>query len=171
MSNYQLLICLLKVTACNLRTLHRNLVGGNWFGDHENLGDYYEKIDDIEDDVVEIGMSIGEAEPTIAEACSQVEVVTSEKRDSVTSYAMARDWFNQVADTLAAVAAELNLGYITSKFEEYEYDLRKEANFKLSATIGAEEPTQTQQAPAQAQGQGPRPALAKVLENVNKLKG
>ena len=47
------LIAYLKITRENLRTLHRHLQGGSWHSDHELLGEYYEKIDEIEDSVVE----------------------------------------------------------------------------------------------------------------------
>ena len=57
MTEYQKLICFLKIAYHNLTTLHRNLVhDAGWFGNHEQLGDWYGQISDQLDDLTETGI-------------------------------------------------------------------------------------------------------------------
>ena len=48
MDEFQKLEEMVKVYEKNVETLHRHLIGQNWFGDHEQLGDYYNHLfDDV----------------------------------------------------------------------------------------------------------------------------
>ena len=60
MTEYQKLICFLKIAYHNLTTLHRNLVhDAGWFGNHEQLGDWHNQISDRLDDLAETGIALG----------------------------------------------------------------------------------------------------------------
>lgn len=59
MNEYERLCAYLKVVYNNLFSLHHNLVGGNWYSDHERLGGYYAAIGEILDELVERGCPLG----------------------------------------------------------------------------------------------------------------
>jgi len=60
MNAFQKLLCLMKIQHNNLTTLHRNLVkDAGWFGNHSQLGDWYDALFDQLDDLCEIGLSLG----------------------------------------------------------------------------------------------------------------
>ena len=59
MTEYQKLLSYLKIAYHNLTTLHRNLVhDAGWFGNHEQLGDWYGQISDQLDDLTETGIAL-----------------------------------------------------------------------------------------------------------------
>ena len=65
MNEFQKLLAYLKIAYHNLTTLHRNLVhDAGWFGNHEQLGDWYNQISDQLDDLPETGIALGVAEPS-----------------------------------------------------------------------------------------------------------
>ena len=68
MNEFEKLCAYLKIVYCNLFSLHHNLVGGNWFSDHERLGSYYAQIGEILDELVERGLSLGYREPSVSES-------------------------------------------------------------------------------------------------------
>ena len=57
MNEYIELLKLFKVANQNIQILHRNLIGANWFGDHEQLGEYYEHVQNDIDAFCETGIS------------------------------------------------------------------------------------------------------------------
>ena len=65
MNEFQKLLAYLKIAYHNLTTLHRKLVhDAGWFGNHEQLGDWYGQISDQLDDLTETGIALGFAEPS-----------------------------------------------------------------------------------------------------------
>ena len=137
-NNFQKLLAYLKIAYHNLTTLHRNLVhDAGWFGNHEQLGDWYNQISDQLDDLTETGISLGFAEPSIKDAVLAYsgDVITCEPRELPETLRTAQGIFHRVVDMMqdaektvpAAVADEL---------QEYEDHGNKEAYYKIAHAIG-----------------------------------
>ena len=64
MNEFQKLLAYLKIAYHNLTTLHRNLVhDAGWFGNHEQLGDWYNQISDQLDDLTETALRLFRSAP------------------------------------------------------------------------------------------------------------
>ena len=137
MNEYERLCAFLKIVVANLYVLHHNLVGGNWFSDHERLGDYYEKLADIADAVIERGLSLGYREPPISEAVLAFsgDVLSAENRSARESFAEVRACFRSIAGMMAAVEPETPPD-VQNKLQEWQYWLNLEADYKLARLLG-----------------------------------
>ena len=138
MTEYQKLICFLKIAYHNLTTLHRNLVhDAGWFGNHEQLGDWYSQISDQLDDLTEAGIALGFAEPSIKDAVLTYsgDVITCEPRELAETLRMTQDIFHRVID-LMQDAEKTVPAAIANKLQEYEYHWNKETNYKIAHAIG-----------------------------------
>lgn len=137
MNEYQRLCAFLKIVYANLFTLHHNLVGGNWFGDHEHLQDYYERIGNMLDELVERGLSLGYKEPGINEAVLAFsnDILPCVDREKDTS-------FRYVIAAFRSAAGMMNLAKaivppdVQNKLEEFIYYLNFEADYKLARLLG-----------------------------------
>ena len=140
---FRMLMGYLKITAQNIRMLHRHLVGGNWFGDHEKLGEYYEKIDDIEDSVTETGLFLGYQDITISEASTMFTVLEPKKFTCDEAFSLVKTYFNNIIEMFGVVKKKCDLpAAVVSKFEEYEYDLMLEGQYKLGRMLTKTEGTE-----------------------------
>lgn len=131
------LIGYLKVTSQNLKTLHRHLVGGNWYDDHEKLAEYYEMIDDMEDAIVEIAIALGDNDVTIAEAIEKYAVLSNKEYNATEAFMLSRVYFEKLQKLIAEFKdchPDLPSG-IVSKLDEYDYWLFLESKFKISALL------------------------------------
>lgn len=127
----------LKVTGANIRTLHRHLVGGQWFEDHERLGEYYEKIDEFEDAVCEALIALGMKDMTVAEACEIYPVLENKDYTAGEAFGIVKQYFEKLLDMFKhfkETANEIPDG-VKSKFEEFEYWLFLEAKYKLTKLL------------------------------------
>lgn len=133
------LIGYLKVTASNIRTLHRHLQGGQWFEDHKKLSDYYEEIDKMEDNVVETLLSIGLKDMNIYEASQKYKVLECRDYSSGEAFALVKVYFERLLKMFLEFKKEMvDLpDGVKSKFEEYEYWLHLESRYKLEKLLGA----------------------------------
>lgn len=138
MNAYERLCAFLKIVVENLLTLHHNLVGGNWFSDHERLGDYYDKLSDMADAVIERGLSLGYREPSIAEAVLAFtnDVLPSENRGATESFSRTREYFRSLAGMMDA-AMEDAPPDVQNKLQEWQYWLNLEADYKLARLLQA----------------------------------
>ena len=139
MNEFQKLICFLQIAYHNLTTLHRNLVHDvGWFGNHEQLGDWYDQLSDQLDDLVETGLSLGFAEPTIKDAVLAYsgDVITCEPRELSETLHIAQSILLQSANMMQA-AEGIVPAAIANKLQEYEYHWNKEANYKIAHAIGS----------------------------------
>ena len=137
-NNFQKLLAYLKIAYHNLTTLHRNLVhDAGWFGNHEQLGDWYNQISDQLDDLTETGIALGIAEPSIKDAVLAYsgDVITCEPRELPETLRMTQDIFHRVID-LMQDAEKTVPAAIANKLQEYEYHWNKEANYKIDHAIG-----------------------------------
>ena len=138
MNEVQKLLAYLKIAYHNLTTLHRNLVhDAGWFGNHEQLGDWYNQISDQLDDLTETGIALGIAEPSIKDAVLAYsgDVITCEPRELPETLRMTQDIFHRVID-LMQDAEKTVPAAIANKLQEYEYHWNKEANYKIAHAIG-----------------------------------
>lgn len=124
------LISGLKTTTDNLFILHHHIICDNFFSDHEKIGEYYEKLIEIQDDVIEILISLGEKDISIYDAsriCPSLKVqdFLPEEAFCIISkmFEMLIQGFESTKDLIPSD--------VYSKFEEYIYWLRKERNYKL----------------------------------------
>ena len=139
MNEYQKLLAYLKIAYHNLTTLHRNLVhDAGWFGNHEQLGDWYGQISDQLDDLTETGITLGIAEPSIKDAVLAYsgDVITCEPRELPETLRMTQDIFHKIID-LMQDAEKTAPAAVANKLQEYEYHWNKEANYKIAHAIGS----------------------------------
>ena len=139
MDNFQKLICFLKIAYHNLTTLHRHLVhDAGWFGNHEQLGDWYNQISDQLDDLTETGIALGIAEPSIKDAVLAYsgDVITCEPRELPETLRMTQDIFHRIIDMMQDAEKTVPAA-IANKLQEYEYHWNKEANCKIAHAIGS----------------------------------
>lgn len=138
MTEYQKLLAYLKIAYHNLTTLHRNLVhDAGWFGNHEQLGDWYSQISDQLDDLTETGIALGIAEPSIKDAVLAYsgDVVTCEPRELPETLRMTQDILHRIIDMMQDAEKTVPAA-VANKLQEYEYHWNKEANYKIAHAIG-----------------------------------
>ena len=139
MNEVQKLLAYLKIAYHNLTTLHRNLVhDAGWFGNHEQLGDWYNQISDQLDDLTETGIALGIAEPSIKDAVLAYsgDVITCEPRELPETLRMTQDIFHRIIDMMQD-AEKTAPAAVANKLQEYEYHWNKEANYKIARAIGS----------------------------------
>ena len=138
MTEYQKLLAYLKIAYHNLTTLHRNLVhDAGWFGNHEQLGDWYNQISDQLDDLTETGIAMGYAEPSIKDAVLAYsgDVITCEPRELPETLRMTQDIFRRIIDMMQDAEKTVPAA-VANKLQEYEYHWNKEANYKIAHALG-----------------------------------
>ena len=139
MNEVQKLLAYLKIAYHNLTTLHRNLVhDAGWFGNHEQLGDWYNQISDQLDDLTEAGIALGFAEPSIKDAVLAYsgDVITCEPRELPETLRMTQDIFHRIIDMMQDAEKAVPAA-VANKLQEYEYHWNKEANYKIAHAIGS----------------------------------
>jgi DNA-binding ferritin-like protein len=127
------LIALLKMMSDNIRVLHHNLVSGNWQADHEKFAEYYGKLDDIADAVIEMSIMTGGKDITVSDAvkmgvCPSIEVKPYYAKEA---YALCLKYFMELVSEMDAVKEHLPKDCV-SELESFQYDLRLEAQYKLA---------------------------------------
>lgn len=132
---YRKMVAKLKVAYNDLQVLHHYVTGNSFFGVHEAVGELYDKVGDMIDDLVEIGMSVGIHEIGIKDSVLMFEPLPIIGRDCNET---ARSVI-AVCEGLIAVMDEckdsIPYGDIANKIEEYQYYLRKEANYKFAMLL------------------------------------
>lgn len=137
MNAFQDLICRMKVAQNDLQTLHHYVRGGGgaWMPAHEKLGELYDSVAAMTDDLVETGMSLGITEPGIAEAVGQhPPEVQAVDIDTAGALRKAGAILWNIAGAMQAIGDQMgdDERYIQSKLDDYIYTLRKEAGYKLA---------------------------------------
>lgn len=141
MNAFQDLICRMKIAQQDLQTLHHYVAGGGgaWMSAHEQIGGYYEKIAAMTDDLIEIGMSCGIDEPGIRMAVDHCPPgVPCQSIETGAALRKTMEILADIADRMQAIGDQLEgeERYIQSKLDDYIYDLRKEAGYKLARAVG-----------------------------------
>lgn len=137
MTNLSKVMAISKIIAENIRNLHRNLVGANFFSDHALLEEWYHKMDDISDDIVETGIMLGEKEKSLLNlngVYASVPEGTNFSNEDVFQYVY--NFFHALIDALIDCKSEVP-GDVYSHFEEHIFYLRKEADYKIKHRLGS----------------------------------
>ena len=130
------LMSALKVYTHNLQVIHRNLIGDGWFSDHELIGSYYEELGEMMDDVIEIAMAFGEKEPSLAVALIDHESLSGFDMQNYEAFTHIQNIFHTLINRFEEVKETRDLpSDVISKFEEYQYWLRKEADYKIAQRL------------------------------------
>lgn len=128
------LLKMLKIYSNNIQVLHRNLIGENWNSNHERLQEYYEKVQECLDEMVELFMTLGYKEPTLKESLEYIEELEIINRNSEDSFKIVRSYFDNI---IAEMNRLENIPKdIISKVEEYQVWFRKESDYKLKQELG-----------------------------------
>lgn len=137
MNEYQKLCAFLKIAKENIAVLHRNLVGGSWFSDHEKLGEYYDKVGEITDELAERGLSLGYKEPTISEALLlfQTDIYPATDREARESFGMTASIFRSIAGLMNAAKA-ITPPDVQNRLEEWIYWFNYENDYKIARFLG-----------------------------------
>lgn len=133
MDEYQDLLKMLKVYNHNIQILHRHLIGENWFGNHEVLGNYYEHIQEDIDELCELGLSIEVDEPTIQESLNAYDELEIKNRDSKESFKITKDYFNIIVAQINRIKNVPD--DVINKLQEKQEYYRVEADFKLFRAV------------------------------------
>lgn len=132
---------MLKVIYENLLMIHHNILGGNWFGNHDRIAEYYEEIQKMSDDIIEVAISLGYTEPDIKEAIEMYPVIPSGSIiNTETAFKFCYNFFVDLIKELETLKDQVP-GDVYSKFEEYIYWLRITAEYKIKHKLYKEELT------------------------------
>lgn len=134
--DYSDLIKYLKVCDQNIQTLHRHLRSDNFFEEHEVLGEYYEKIGEFIDTIVEIALSLGYQDVSIKEAIEQYNLLDCRDYTRKEAFNYVYKAFNEIINIMDDLKETIP-GFITGKFEEIQYYLNIEANYKITRLFKA----------------------------------
>lgn len=138
MNEYERLLAYMKILYHNLTTLHRNLVrDAGWFGNHKQIGKWYEEVGGQIDDLAETGIALGYREPSISDAVLAFSgmVLPSAQRGLDETLRLILGYARELAGMMQAAEATVPAS-VANKLQEYEYYWNKEANFKIAAALG-----------------------------------
>lgn len=129
MNIVQEFIVFLKSSVVNMATLHRNLVGDNWFVIHEVLGEYYEKLNDFEDEVVEGLIGGGFKDKSLR---GSEEIIEAKDFTANEALDIAQKIFTTLSEGIESLIniEGMPVG-LNSVFDEFQKWLHVEGNYKL----------------------------------------
>lgn len=114
----------------SIKSLHHNLIGGDWFENHNKLGDYAYYIGNVQDDIIEQLLMVGGVEPSIAEAIQKYPTLEIQPRNKQESFAQLKVIFDTIIPMIDTAKPILPAD-VVSKLEEYQNYLRKESDYKI----------------------------------------
>ena len=120
----------IKMIQDNLKVIHRNMIGPGWHTDHVKFGEYYEKISDLEDDIAEMRIMLGETDMTISDAISYYRSQPVKNYSISEAYSLAKKYFNDLIDSLLIYRDTVPCD-CQSELDTWIFWLRKEANYKI----------------------------------------
>lgn len=138
MNELQRLIMFLKIQVHNFGTLHRHLSGdSSWFENHEQLDEWGGELSSQCDDLIEVGMALGYAEPGIKDAVLTFgsDLLDIQPRDCRETFGRAREIMRSVSGMMQAAEAIVPAS-VANKLQEYEYHWNKEADYKIAQLLG-----------------------------------
>lgn len=135
MESLEKLIAYLKIAAHDLQVLHRHLTGDGWFTDHELIEEYYEEVSEMADDIIEIGIALGKREPGLIRSLELARPIDIQKRNSRLTFTMIKEMFHNIVNLIDQLKMDLPYADVVSKVEEYQYWLRKEADYKIAQRL------------------------------------
>lgn len=114
----------------SIKSLHHNLIGGDWFENHNKLGDYAYYIGSVQDDVIEQLLMVGGVEPSVSEAIQQFPTLEIQPRNKQESFSQLKVIFDTIIPMIDTAKVGLPAD-VVSKLEEYQNYLRKESDYKI----------------------------------------
>lgn len=133
MKEYQELLKMLKVATMNMQTLHRHLVGENWFGNHHQLEEYYEHLQEDLDKFCELGLAIGVEEPSMKTSLEEYDELEIKDRDCKESYIITKSLFNEIVAQINRISGLQN--DVINALQEAQTYYRIEASYKLRQSL------------------------------------
>ena len=127
---FEWLIAGLKTSYDNLGILHRNIIGPGFFTVHKILEDYYKKIGEIVDDVVEIGIRLGKRELSITECVKICPSLIISKFDCIEALRVTQKIFEMLIEGFINCNENMP-DDVKSKFDEYIMWLQQEGFYKI----------------------------------------
>lgn len=128
------LLKMLKMYSNNIQILHRNLIGNNWNSNHEKLQEYYEKVQNCFDELVELFMSLDYKEPSLIESLEYISEIEIKNRESKESFKIVQAYFRNLIAEMNRI--ENIPDDVFSKIEEYQEWFRLESDYKLKQELG-----------------------------------
>lgn len=114
----------------SMKVLSHNLIGGDWFTDHNTIQDYVWYLNNMEETIIQNLVMLGEQEPTINEAIEEYPVLDVRQRNKQESFTEIKNIFNILVG-LIENAKGLIPSDIQSTFENWQSYLRTEADYKI----------------------------------------
>lgn len=129
--------CALKAYRDGLWIIHHNLKDDDFFAIHERFGDYYDKIGEFADDVIEMGITLGVQEPTLKDVVDAYGVVfpSGHLVNEIEALNFAKSWFDKLYAGFEGIRDQLPK-CVESKFDDYENWLYKEARYLIPHRLG-----------------------------------
>ena len=124
----------LKALYHDVSVLHHNIKGANFFANHEALGDMYEHIADMLDDLIELGMTIGIYEPSIEDSLKFKPTIPVRLYTANEAFSIVVDEFKKAIE-LMSNAKNFVPEDIKAKIEEYQHTLRIDGLYKAQMLL------------------------------------
>lgn len=122
-TTYNDMVKYIKVLYQDLNVLHHNITGRTFLSNHEQLGEMYEDIGDIADNLIELGMTIGILEPSIEESLQFKPSIQVRFYTDTEAFSIVRDEFTKAIDLMESAKLYVP-DDIKNKIEEHESTLR-----------------------------------------------
>lgn len=126
---YRNMVMYIKSLYQDVTVLHHNVTGQTFFSSHEVLGQMYEKLGDMLDNLIELGMTIGLYEPSIAESLDYEPAIEVRFYPAVEAFQIIVDKYTRLIQ-LMENAKFLVPDDIKNKIEEHETTLRIDGLYK-----------------------------------------
>jgi DNA-binding ferritin-like protein len=129
------LMAMLKIIYENIQMLHHNVAGNNFFSAHSLMAEYYDKIAEMEDSVVEVGITLGYTEPCMKTAVGMYDcLVEGHAYSEKEVYEYCYNFFEDLIHEFESLKDKVP-GDVYSEFESDIYWLRIEAEYKLKKAL------------------------------------
>lgn len=124
----------LKALYHDVSVLHHNIKGANFFANHEALGDMYESISDMLDDLIELGMTIGILEPSIEDSLKYKPTIPVRLYTANEAFSIVVDEFKKAIELIEGAKGFVP-GDIRAKMDEYQHTLRIDGLYKAQMLL------------------------------------
>ena len=125
---------MLKVITQNLKFLHRNVHGNDFFNTHEHLDEYYKTVDDITDEYIETFLTLdGFYEPSLEESIKYYPEEKSSIECDI-AFALAQKYFNDLVEKFAEIKSTVP-DFVSAKIDEWQLTLYKHANYFIQKRL------------------------------------
>ena len=138
MNEFERLLAFMKISYQSLGTLHRHLSGSPaWFSVHSELADWYEKLSEQLDDLIEVGLALSYRDPSIKDAVLMFGGDLAESAPVSCEQALRRamEIFRSVSGMMGAARPIVPIN-VQAKLDEYGYDWDKIANYMIAHALG-----------------------------------